>query len=92
MKRVCGPKQFIVTVESGCVKLYPTSQGGPEVTYLLQGGMSGKESFFGNSLQTSRYLISIENCFEPTSLFLLSWSEMLGVPHLHVEKLGALSD
>ena len=31
-------------VESGCVKPYPTSQGGPEVKYLLQGGMSGKGS------------------------------------------------
>jgi hypothetical protein len=31
-------------VESRCVKLYPTSQGGPEVKYLLQGDVSGKES------------------------------------------------
>jgi hypothetical protein len=26
------------------VKPYPTSQGGPEVKYLLQGAVSGKES------------------------------------------------
>jgi hypothetical protein len=25
------------------------------------------------------------------SLFLLSWSEMLGMPHLHMEGIGALS-
>lgn len=30
--------------ESGYVKPYPTSQGGPEIKYLFQGGMSGKES------------------------------------------------
>lgn len=36
-------------VESGCVKLYPTSQGGPKVKYLLQGGMSGKESLLAKS-------------------------------------------
>ena len=35
---VHGFKAFIVMVESGCVKPYPTSQGGPEVKYLLQGG------------------------------------------------------
>jgi hypothetical protein len=31
-------------VESGCIKPYPTSQSGPEIKYLLQGGASGKES------------------------------------------------
>jgi hypothetical protein len=31
-------------VESGCVKLYLTSQGGPEIKYRLQGGVSSKES------------------------------------------------
>ena len=31
-------------VESGRVKAYPTFQGGPEVKYLLQGRVSGKES------------------------------------------------
>jgi hypothetical protein len=30
--------------ESVCVKLYPTFQGGPEVKYLLQGGVSGEAS------------------------------------------------
>jgi hypothetical protein len=30
--------------ESGCIKLNSTSQGGPEIKYLLQAGMSGKES------------------------------------------------
>jgi hypothetical protein len=29
--------------ESGCVKPYSTSQGGPEIKYLLLGRMSGKE-------------------------------------------------
>ena len=37
-------KQFIVMAENGCVKPYPTSQGGPEIKYLWQGGMSRKES------------------------------------------------
>ena len=37
-------RRFIVMVESGQVKPYPTSQGGLEVKYLLQGGVSGKES------------------------------------------------
>jgi hypothetical protein len=35
-------KPFIVMVESKCVKPYPTSQGRPEIKYLLQGGASGK--------------------------------------------------
>jgi hypothetical protein len=35
--------------ESGCVKPYPPSQGGPEIKYLLQG----------------EYLIKIEIRFEP---------------------------
>jgi hypothetical protein len=30
-------------MESGLVKLHPTSQGGPEIKYLLQGEMSRKE-------------------------------------------------
>jgi hypothetical protein len=35
---------FFVIAESGWVKSYPTSQGGPEVKYPLQGEVSGKES------------------------------------------------
>jgi hypothetical protein len=31
------------------VKLYPTFQGGPEVKYLLQGGVSEKESLLAKS-------------------------------------------
>jgi hypothetical protein len=38
-----GFKIFIVLVENGCIKPYPTSQGGPKIKYLLQGGMSGKK-------------------------------------------------
>jgi hypothetical protein len=30
-------------------KTIPTSQGGPEVKYLLQGGVSGKESLLAKS-------------------------------------------
>ena len=48
-------------VESGCVKSYPTSQGGQEIKYLLQGGMSEKGSLLANKLWASRYLISMEN-------------------------------
>jgi hypothetical protein len=33
------------------VNPYGTSQGGPEVRYLLQGGMSGKESLLAPGLQ-----------------------------------------
>jgi hypothetical protein len=29
-------------VENGYVKPYPMSQSGPEIKYLLQGGISGK--------------------------------------------------
>jgi hypothetical protein len=45
--------------ENGRVKPYPTSQGGSEIKYMLQGGMSEKGSLL--ALQTSRYLISMEN-------------------------------
>jgi hypothetical protein len=37
-------------VESGCVKSYPTSQGGPEITCLLQGGISEKGSLLAKPL------------------------------------------
>jgi hypothetical protein len=41
---VHGSKQLIVMTESGCVKPWPLSQGGPEMKYLWQEGMSGKGS------------------------------------------------
>jgi hypothetical protein len=47
---VHGFKAFIVMVESGCVKPYSTSQGRPEVKYLIQGGVSGKESLLAKPL------------------------------------------
>jgi hypothetical protein len=34
-------------VENRFVKPYPTFQGGPEMKYLLQGGMSGKGKLIG---------------------------------------------
>jgi hypothetical protein len=37
-----GSKQFIVMAENGCIKPYYTSQRGPEIKYLLHGGMPGK--------------------------------------------------
>jgi len=48
---VHGSKQFIVIVENRCIKLYPTSQGGPENTFLWQGGMSGKGSLLAKLSQ-----------------------------------------
>lgn len=46
-----------------------------------------EENLIGNTLQASRYLISLE-------ISVLSLrdhrSEMLGIPHLHVEGLGTL--
>ena len=67
--------------ESGCVKPYPTSQARPEVKYILQGGVSGKESLLAKSclpLGTS-----------------LKWRSVLSLhdyrPHLlPVEGFGAL--
>ena len=38
----------------------PLSQGGPEVKYLLQGGVSGKGSLIVWALQAFRYLIKME--------------------------------
>jgi hypothetical protein len=46
---VNGFKAFIVMVESGWVKLYPTSQGRPEVKYCLLGEVFGKESLLAKS-------------------------------------------
>jgi hypothetical protein len=52
----------------------------------------GREAYW-HTLWTSRYLISMENSVlslsDHKSLFLLSWSEMLGMLHLHMEGLGA---
>ena len=42
-------KAFIVMAESGCIKSYPTFQDWPEIIYLLQEGMSGKESFWAKT-------------------------------------------
>jgi hypothetical protein len=42
-----------------CVKPYPTSQGGPEIKYLLQGGMSRKEAYWLSP--QARHVISLEN-------------------------------
>ena len=42
-------------------KTVPASQGGPEVKYPLQEGVSGKESFLA-----FRYLIKMEICLEAT--------------------------
>ena len=39
-----GSKQFIVMAENGCVKPFPTSLGGPDTKYILQGELSGKGS------------------------------------------------
>jgi hypothetical protein len=39
-----------VMVEGECIKPYPTSQGGPEIKYLLQEGMSGKRSLLATPL------------------------------------------
>ena len=44
-------------MENGCV---PTSQGGPEIKYLLQGGTSGKGSLLAKP-SGPRYLIRMEN-------------------------------
>jgi len=48
---------MVMAEEKGCIKPYPTSQGGPEIKHPLQEG-SGKGSF-GNTLQAPRYVISM---------------------------------
>ena len=49
-------------VENGCIKPYPTSQGGPEIKYHLQGPVSGKGSLLAKvGLWASQHLISMEN-------------------------------
>ena len=37
-------KRGIVIAENECIKPYPTSQGGPEIKCLFQGGISGNGS------------------------------------------------
>jgi len=44
---VHGVKAFIVMAESRCLEPYRTSQGKPDIKYLLQGGVSWKESLKG---------------------------------------------
>lgn len=68
--------------EGRCVKPYSTSQGGPEIKYILLGWMSGKESVLA--------MLSRPRC---TSL---AWRSVLSLgdlwscpyPHLHVDGLG----
>jgi hypothetical protein len=52
--------------ESGCVKPYPTSKGGPVIKYLLQGGMSGKEGLMTEPSRPLGCLIKMEICLEPS--------------------------
>jgi hypothetical protein len=42
------------------------SEGGPDTRCLLQGGVSGKGSLIGYTLQTIRYLIKMEISLEAT--------------------------
>ena len=50
---------LLLIMENGYI---PTSQGGLEIKYLLQGGMSGKESLLVQKLlRINRYFIIIEN-------------------------------
>ena len=44
VKELTRDEAIIVMVESRYIKLYLSSQGGPEIKYLLQAGMSGKGS------------------------------------------------
>jgi hypothetical protein len=47
-------------VERRCVKPYPTSQGGPEVEYLSQGGVSEKKGLLAKPSRPLRYLIKMD--------------------------------
>jgi hypothetical protein len=67
--------------ESGCVKSYSTSQGEPEIKYLLQGGMSEKGSLFA---KPSRPLDIPLKCRS-----VLRLCDHRSCP-LHVEGVGAL--
>jgi hypothetical protein len=71
--------------EGGCVKPYPTSQGRPEVKYLLQGGLSGEESLLAKpsrSLGTSLKWRSLSRAYMTC--------DHISFPYLCVEELGAL--
>ena len=57
---VHGFKAFIVVSESGCVKPYPTSQGGLEIKYLCREECLGRKAYW-----LCRYLIKMEICLEP---------------------------
>jgi hypothetical protein len=79
--------------ENGCVKLYPASQGVPKVKYVLQGQMFGKGSLLATPSGPLGTSLAQRTLFRTyltvvTSLFLLSWSSVLGMPHLPVEGLG----
>jgi len=41
-----GSKQLIVMAESGCIKPFPTSQGGPEIKYLCREQCLGWEAYW----------------------------------------------
>jgi hypothetical protein len=63
---VHGFKTFIVMVESGYVKPYPSSQGRPGVKYLLQGGLSGKENLLVKPSRPLGISLKWKICLEPT--------------------------
>ena len=46
--------------ESGCIRSYSTFQGELEIKYLLQGGMSGKESVLAMPSKAFKYLINMD--------------------------------
>ena len=83
---VHGSKPCIAMMESR----YPTSQVRPEIKYLLQEGMSVKGLLL--AIPSRPYWRSLSWAYMTTGhfSFLLFWSEMLGMPQLHVEGLGAL--
>lgn len=81
---VYDSKSFISMMKSGCVKPYPSFQGGSKIKYLLQGEMSGKESLLAmpsRSLCTSLAWRSVLSLHDHRSL---------PFPHLHVQVLGEL--
>jgi hypothetical protein len=49
-----GSKPFIVMVESGCVKPYPTSHGGPEIPFAE--GSVWEGNFIGKSMEACSYV------------------------------------
>lgn len=89
-ERVCG---FVDC--GGKMGAYPLLRVWPEIKYLFQGGMCGKGSLLSvlsRLLGTSfawwnlfwAYLIVV------TSFYTLCSSQTWGMPHLHVEGIGAL--